>query len=334
MRLISQWLGVISLFAGASALAQNSTSTSQFIYNAYWSNSVGFQSKAELHNNSTLNALLVTPVLYDADGWSVQLDSIKLLPLANASIDVNAELAAKGWGNRTAGTVAFQYSAGHTGVLEAELYVSNVSKSLSFTIPSIEKAVASSAQHAVFWLSSGREEVYVALQNISGTAINVSPSLTMCGVTVALTQVQLPPHGSSVLELAKDTLPAAMAAMWQKDNVGGISVTQDGSAGALNTGGWAEDDNSGYSTTMTFQDPTVGRGRLLSTQILVGPAQSILNLDGPFVISSQLVLRNISDQPLDFHGELAFSNNGSLAKAAIPVTHMQAGEYSVLISIC
>src|SRR5581483_8528201 len=156
--------------------------------------------------------------------------------------------------------------------------------------------------------------------------INVTPALTISGATVPLANVNLPPHGSSVLELAKDTVPTAVATMWQENEVGGISIFHDGAAGALNTGGWIEDDSPGYSTTMTFQDPTIGRGHLLSTQILIGAANKILNVDAPLIISSQLVLRDIGDQPLDFHGKLVFSNGGSLATATIPLTHMSPGD--------
>ena len=78
----------------------------------------------------------------------------------------------------------------------------------------------------------------------------------------------------------------------------------------MNTGGWIEDDNLGYSTTITFEDPTRKGTSLMGTQILIGPAGNFLNLPGDFVISSQLILRNMSDQPTDVQGNLTFSNSG------------------------
>ncbi|MGA3186327.1 MAG: hypothetical protein ABSF22_04390 [Bryobacteraceae bacterium] len=62
---------------------------------------------------------------------------------------------------------------------------------------------------------------------------------------------------------------------WIANAVGGITVTQDGPVGALNTGGWVEDDALGYSTTMTFADPTRTDKALMTTQVLVGDASQL-----------------------------------------------------------
>ncbi|HZS54224.1 MAG TPA: hypothetical protein VFA65_07455 [Bryobacteraceae bacterium] len=118
MRRISQLSIALPVLAGVTVFAQTADKTQHFVYNAYWSASDGFQSKAELHNNSTIRVLSVIPFAYDANGRSVQLDSITLPPLGNATIDVNAQLAGKNWGNQhAAGTIVFQYNATHAGVL-------------------------------------------------------------------------------------------------------------------------------------------------------------------------------------------------------------------------
>lgn len=323
-------LFILVCLAGFSPRARGQSSAAvptQSLYNAYWSTASGFQSLAQLHNNLISAPLTVTPIVYDANGWGVPLDAVNLPPLGNATINIADQLAAKGWTGAPTGSMVFQYQRRFAGALSAELYVENAQESLSFTIPSAEKPPASAVQNAVLWIPSRDAEVYVALQNVSGVSINVNSTLTMSGQAVPLQPVQLPPHGSVFLDISKDSGIGALADAWQGNGVGGITITQDGPPGALNTGGWIEDDHLGYSTTMTFQDPTVGTGRLLSTQILVGPAQALLNLPGPFTISSQLVLRNVSNQPLDFQGELVFSdNNGGVFNATIQTTHLIAGE--------
>jgi hypothetical protein len=85
----------------------------------------------------------------------------------------------------------------------------------------------------------------------------------MNGQVVALAPAQLAPHGSSVLYISKDI--GRLGPGWQKNAVGGITVAQDGPAGALNTGGWIEDDHLGYSTTITFADPTRNGTSLMGT---------------------------------------------------------------------
>jgi|SRR5579884_809563 len=327
MSYTAKWAATSILFTVACSSALSET---QSLYNAYWSTSEGFQSRAELHNNSVSKAIAVTPILFGEDGSTMSLDEIMLPPLGNASIDINGQLAAKGLADWSWGTARFDYNSQSPGALSAELYVSNVAKSLSFTIPSIEKPISSPAQHAVFWLATKTTEVYATLQNISDTAINVQPTLSMYGLTVALTKMRIPAHGSCLLDIASDTVPAVLKPGWLKDAVGGVSVSHDGPAGALNTGGWVEDNTLGYSTTMTFQDPAEGRDRLLTTQIFVGSVDQLLDIQQSITVSSQLVLRNVRDQPLSFHGTLTFSDNGNSAEASIPDRQLLPGEITRL----
>lgn len=67
-------------------------------------------------------------------------------------------------------------------------------------------------------------------------------------LAVSLGQVVLPPYGSTTLSVSKN-LKLLPEGEWTTNGVGGISVVQDGPKGALNTGGWIEDDKLGYSTT-------------------------------------------------------------------------------------
>jgi hypothetical protein len=123
------------------ALGQGTTGV-QSVYNAYWSTAGGFQSLAQLHNNSVKSTLTVLPTIYIPGGQSFQLDSVALVPLGNATIDIGAELTAKGWGQSTTGSAVFQYQ-GAPGSFEVEVYEGDAAKSLSFTIPSTDKPYAS-----------------------------------------------------------------------------------------------------------------------------------------------------------------------------------------------
>jgi hypothetical protein len=305
------------------ALGQGKTGM-QSVYNAYWSTAGGFQSLAQLHNNSVKAPITVQPTIYIADGQSIWLDAVTLVPLGNATIDIGAELTAKGWGQSTAGSAVFQYQGKVSGMLGVEVYEGNSARSLSFTIPSTEKPYASAVQNAVFWLPSHNADIYVSLQNTSNQPIHVTPSVSLNGAQEPLAAVPLAPWGSSVVYISGSLFqPGA----WQKNATGGISVTQDGPPGALNTGAWIEDDSVGFSTTLTFANPAVKGTGLIGTQILVGSAGLAFGLPPNFVISSHLVLRNVSAQPTDVQGTLTFSdNNGGIAAAALPSLHLAAGQ--------
>lgn len=324
-------LFLFAIFAMSSVFAQTTSvspgaAATQSVYNAYWSNAPGVQSLAQLHNNLLNVPLTVQPVLFMTEGSKLNLMAVTLAPLGNATIDIGAELAQQGLTKPLSGSVAFQYQRKYPGALSAEVYIGNMHDSLAYTIPSVDKAPKSATQDAVFWIPSANAEVYVAFQNTSDSPINVSSNLTVSGEAVPLRQVQLAPHGSSVLQISSGSGTVSRKA-WQKGSVGGVTVVHDGPQGALNTGGWIEDDGSGFSTTMTFADPSVGGTTLLGTQILVGAAGQFLKLPSPMLVSSQLVVRNTSSLPVNFHGELVFSDNdGTLVPVSIQQPTLAAGE--------
>ncbi len=285
----------------------------------------GFQSLAQLHNNLITGALTVTPVLYGPDGTSLALDPLTLPPLGNVTLDIGNEAATKGWSKYQTGSVVFQYRQNHSGALGAEVYVENRAQSLSFTIPSVESAPRSATQNAVFWLPSPEGEVYVALQNTSDKAVVLTATATLGGRTISLGDVTLVGHASSVIPLSKRSGFAAGA--WVTNAVGGITISAAGNGGVVNTGGWIEDDTTGYSTTLTFADPRVGAGSLTATQILVGAVGQLLDLPAPLIISSQLVVRNVTTQPVVVTGTVVFNDNaGSVIEAPLSQVSLQPGE--------
>lgn len=128
---------IIALAATSSVVAfsQGALNT-QSVYNAYWSTAGGFQSLAQLHNNSMKQTLTIQPTLFAPNGQSLRLDLVALAPLGNSTIDIGAQLTAKGWNQSTNGSAVFQYQAKTPGALGVEVYEGNAPKSLSFTIPS------------------------------------------------------------------------------------------------------------------------------------------------------------------------------------------------------
>jgi hypothetical protein len=329
----SKTFTIFALTAGA-VFGYASTTANQSMYNAYWSTANGFQSVAQLHNNAAKVSLTVQPVLYSPDGQAMNLSPVTMAPLGNATIDIGAALAANGWSQATTGTAIFQYQ-GVPGQLEVEIYEGNPEESISFTIPSLDKPYQSAMQDAVFLLPSSSSEIWVSLQNASAQTIHVTPSLTLAGSAASMAPVTLPPNGSSVVWMSAVASMWSGAgpspALWQKNAVGGITLSQDGPAGALVTGAWIEDNSIGYSTTLTFVNPQTPGQTLFGTQILVGNAGLALGLPANFVIQSQLVLRNMSNQPASVQGTLTFSDNsGGTYPVPILALQLAAGQITAI----
>ncbi len=178
---------------GQLVLAQSGTSV-QYLYNSYWSTADGFQSTIQFHNNLIADSLSVTTTLYSADGRSVTLEPVVLGALGNASVDLNQELARRGWPESQIGSAAFHYSRKFPGALGAEISVVNAQKGLAYTIPSASTGAASARQHAVFWLPSENAEVYVALQNISAESLQISAVLDVDSRSSQLPVIVLQPR--------------------------------------------------------------------------------------------------------------------------------------------
>ncbi len=153
----------------------------------------------------------------------------------------------------------------------------------------------------------------------------MTPSITVNSKTVQITPISLAAHGSAVIPISKDL---KVHAPWQKNGFGPILLVHDGPPAALNSGGWVEDDDTGYSNRITFGSQTGTSTTLFGTQILIGRAGDAFNLPGSFVVSSTLVMLNMSGQAIDVEGELVFSDTQIVAKAPITALHLEAGEVS------
>jgi hypothetical protein len=291
---------VITFLITMTAFCQTSNSSvpTQTLQNAYWSTGE-FQSTAQLHNNLTNSPLTVQTVLHTSDGTQVQLPPVTLSPLGNATVNISQQFP----GRTVAGSATFTYQRKSGGALNAEMYVESASESLSFTIPSTASPVSSQTQVAVFWLASPGTQVYAALQNTSAQTIHVTPSMAFNETTTPLSSVTIAPYGAATIYVSASSVKSG----WVANAVGGITVTHDGPAGALNTGGWVEDDALGYSTTLTFADPTRKDKMLMTTQVLVGNASQLAEF--PLQVNSSLVMRNFSTAQVGFTGQVTFSDN-------------------------
>src|SRR5438105_10123284 len=132
------------------------------------------------------------------------------------------------------------------------------------------------------------------MQNTSDSVLRVQPGMLIGDSTVALPSQSIGPRQIKTLHLPDD-LDAAGQSLFSGSEIGGITLSvQEGAASALNSSGWVEDEGLGFSTMLSFHDPSMARSQeLLGTQIPFGEQPS---LGASF--TSLLLLRNIADHPV------------------------------------
>ena len=133
-----------------------------------------------LHNNHTVEALKVYPVLYRGDGTPIELEPIEMPPLGSASIEVNEIVQKMGYTAPEFGGAVFRYEAEHGGRLSVETAVAMAANNFLYSVESFtghEKK--SNAQHSAFWLPTSKTEVFYAAHNASDQAVKLQPKLQL-----------------------------------------------------------------------------------------------------------------------------------------------------------
>ena len=154
---------------------QNSQPSSlRQLFVPYWAVGDGYHSVAQLHNNLINTSLVVHAAVFAADGTRVELGDVQLTPLGNAQIDIEYALLQQGQTIIRSGSAVFEYQSRYGRALGAEISVSQPAKTLSYTITGSEKGASPADLAAVYWLPSDRAEAYIALQNTSSVAIEVT----------------------------------------------------------------------------------------------------------------------------------------------------------------
>lgn len=252
------------IFASFCAAAPPEPTLHQ-VFSLYWATGYGRTSTIELHNNLIKFPIDVRPVILSPSGERVELPSVHLTQLGNASIDIQAMLSQVGRADLHSGSAILEYTTPYPGALLAETTVRNPQKTLAYTIIGGEHGAKGTSLYGVYWFPKhAGGEVYVALQNSSDSTVHVTASLGSGSAPFA--SVTLAPHASQVIETHVPS-PANPSA----ELFGSVVLTHDAAPGGLYTSGWIEAEDMGYSNMMTLYDPARSSGtRLHGTQVFLG----------------------------------------------------------------
>ncbi len=300
------------------------------VFCSYWTTQDGYTSVVELHNNLIGQSIVVQPVLLSPAGVRSELDPIQLGPLQNASLDLGTALAKTSARGLRSGSAVFEYSYKNRAALLAEIYVTEASTTLSYTVAGSEVGASTKNQHGVFWLPDRQAKAYITLQNASATAeIHVSASFEGTAAQPPFLTANLAPNTSQVVEVPLATLSLGRPAA--EELFGAIVLKHDAPDGALHASGWIEEEQTGYSNTMTFYDPGRSRGTsLYGPQVFVGQRNDLLASGKRLTIDSYLVLLNTSSTAISPRGQFYFESGGEMTHISLPLTSLAPGQSSLV----
>lgn len=122
-----------------------------------------------------------------------------------------------------------------------------------------------------------------------------------------------------MFELPADQ-PPDFRGLWSQSLYGTVVLEHAGPAGALNAVGWLQDEKTGFSTPMTFADPTVPQfTTLYGAQILLKDP-----VFGNAPVRSHILLQNTTNVTVPVSGDVIFEAPGGPVSVPFPMNAIDA----------
>ncbi len=290
-------------------------STPQWSEGALWRSDRGFDSYLRLKNVLLNQPLTVTPVLYMADGYEVDLAPLTLDPAGVASINIPMALrqagSAAGTHSSAYGMAGVKYQWSWSAVLAT---VQNIDEVESITFHSSLAADAEAVHdpsapkadrliQGLWWAPGALAAGFVALENTGQAAATAQVAFTDAqGSPLAQKSVPLAPHATTLLSLedmlAKVKSPTA---------TGSINITYNGAAHGILAYEGIEDRQAGYSASPNLVEvssdtdidpPPPGLVQLAAPGVMVGAPKPDMLFPAQTVFQPYAYLQNRSTRQL------------------------------------
>ncbi len=260
---------VANLLLTGSLLAQtkpvmtlpvHSPDTPQASEGGFWRSDHAFDNFLRLKNVLLKSSLTVTPVIYMADGFEVDLKPVTLPPAGVASIYIRKALQVAGPAvaghSPSYGTAGVKYKWSWSAVL-ATIYTVDTVQSLSYrsTLGADAQVVndpaspkADRAVEGMWWAPHSQVDGFVALVNTNPTETTAQIALSDGqNQTIAQQAVSIAAHGTKLLSLAE-----LLGSVKDVDATGSVSIHYTGVANSLLPYEGIEDRKAGYSASRSF----------------------------------------------------------------------------------
>lgn len=273
-----------------------------------------------MFNNKGPAPLVVSPTFFNLSGERLQIPDITIP--ATSYLEVNmrelltehlpqfgeGSLQVTHYGMRL--QLGAQFKIIKQGILFDEQFITPATRFPSARMESVWWMPSSS--ETKFILSNTTDKAVTAIVKVDGTAPRQQQPAT----------IQLNPHQTRVLDILRDLIGHQNGTVHK---IGGISITHNGTPGAIMARMLISEDGAGFSSVVNFVDPTNQRSSKLN-----GGGLRLGSINGD-ELEQIIVARNVGDEQTIVKGRIPYTNeNGDVEFIAIPGIQLNPGEIDIL----
>jgi hypothetical protein len=321
-----------------SSSTSRRTPTEHTLYSGLWHTDLGFVSTAHIKNVLVTAPLVVTPIVYMADGTEYDLPALTLGPGGISDLNINEALrgAPSSVQNHLSesGTLVLRFTSQSVVNAAANMQILNEPQSLIFTIssrPMGHALMASGPQdlESIWWKHDPGVTASVALFNASDAPRQVT--LNVSGSTGTLRSQPLTLGGKNTIVL--DLEPAIRQLPDSEQLEGGVRITYEGLPGDIFATTTLANTQEGYSATSEFHPFHAMMAKAAPADVSYGSVGLMVGLQDPMMgfpkdalFSVYAALRNAGDHPLTVKPVLFLMESGEPRIVKLPPEHFSPGE--------
>jgi hypothetical protein len=265
-------------------------------------------------NNKGPNQIAVTPILHSQNGQTFTASPVAVGGESSQEVDLNA-LASTAGPQFRSGSFEFTYN-GRMLEMGGGLRIVDSRKSLIFDEQMLEPGMkfSSARLEAVYAVPFDSAKVSVMVTNTTAQPVAVEGQATFAGLNGRHpVRGVLRPYEMSVVDLPPGLIRNASA--------GAVSINHNGAKGALLAMIHVQDSDRGYSESVNFTDPTLGK-----TAEWQGAGLRLGSV-GNDALRPVIAVRNIGNSATTVTASVPYSKqHGSTGKISLPQLSLAPGE--------
>jgi hypothetical protein len=309
----------------STCAAGGQSSSAQALWAAYWTIEPGYTSTLEMKNNLVHSPLDLSVSLYFASGEEYPLSPISVGPRQTVVLDVSSIIASLPPAVRaragTQGTLEVDFNAPTPSALMGSVSVANpaIGTAWNFFLYAQRPDPTPLPLRGVFWFPNNQSDGFIALQNISGSPVSISPRFEINSHSYLTTAITLASGQGLKFELRKE-----LNKLGVKDaTAGGIEFTYQGAPDAVKAHGALFDDR-GFSAEIDFiryDSSTDGQTFSLRTpRFAIGHADPVLGLPSKTAFEPVAAFHNFESDPLNITLLVGYMQGDTPGAVTIPLT--------------
>ena len=306
--------------------AQASVEPNHFISIPYYSIQGNWNSTLTL-NNAEHDPLTVSVTLFSLNGYLLELAPVSLKPNSSAVLRLNEAIArsrSKSRGEFQEGNIKLGFYSANPMALGPQVTVSDPSHGLSFDMEP-PMGLKSSFLEGLWWSLDEKTSGQVILTNTIDQKLDFQLDIQWQGGIFSKRIDSLSSHQTKVLDIAKllEELRIDAKGIGQ----GGISITHNGTPGALIAHGVILNKERRFSSNLVFIDPSGQKTSVLNgTGLMLGNPGSGAGFPEGSFFTPHLVLKNTLRLSQEAKVTVVYKSGGSLQTRLLPAISLAPQE--------